>query len=148
MGSPCCARGGAVSEASSQNSPCVSLHYLPPTHQVYTSSLDGTLRHWDLRSGLALRTWRVPEPVESFALGPPGHAWLSCPVNAASGRLFRYDLTTGTPGPLRRKIASGSPLSVRGIGSGGPGRQATATAFTHLRTPSSDSFFSLSPFPL
>ncbi|RMZ56583.1 hypothetical protein APUTEX25_001430 [Auxenochlorella protothecoides] len=84
--------------------------------RVYTSSLDGTLRHWDLRSGLALRTWRVPEPVESFALGPPGHAWLSCPVNDASGRLFRYDLTTGTPGPLRRKIASGSPLSVRGIG--------------------------------
>ncbi|KAL6773961.1 hypothetical protein ACKKBG_A23240 [Auxenochlorella protothecoides x Auxenochlorella symbiontica] len=80
--------------------------------RVYTSSLDGTLRHWDLRSGLALRTWRVPEPVESFALGPPGHAWLSCPVNDASGRLFRYDLTTGTPGPLRRKIASGSPLSM------------------------------------
>lgn len=37
--------------------------------QVLSSSLDGTLRQWDVQEGTALQTWAVRDPIESM-VGP------------------------------------------------------------------------------
>jgi WD40 repeat protein len=43
--------------------------------QVLSSSLDGTLRQWDIQEGTCLQTWTIGQPIESM---------VSCVHNSSS----------------------------------------------------------------
>lgn len=89
--------------------------------QAYTSSLDGTVRRWNLHDpGAGAEEFVVGEPIEGMALGASGEAWLSChQPDKEWGRLLRYQLIPGAAGGAhgeRRKISGGNPIVVRRAG--------------------------------
>jgi WD40 repeat protein len=102
----------------------LSAHTLPVTcvlnhpkssRQVYTSSLDATLRLWDLRDGSLVRTLQAPAPVDSFVILPGGggiHAVLCCHHENRSARLYVYNLASGRLVGKLGKLSSTSRLAM------------------------------------
>lgn len=50
------------------------------SEQVLSSSLDGTLRQWDIQEGRTLRNWQIGAAVESMVGSSPFKAALTGPV--------------------------------------------------------------------
>lgn len=59
----------------------------PKNHlQLYTASLDGTIKLWDYNDDILLKTYNVNAPIEHMVMSSetPGHAYIV--VNATEGR--------------------------------------------------------------
>jgi WD40 repeat protein len=71
-----------------------SVAFLPDGHSILSSSMDGTLRLWDLESGKELRRMKHPGGVHYAALAPDGRRALSAGFGDKMVRL--WDLTDGS----------------------------------------------------
>jgi NET1-associated nuclear protein 1 (U3 small nucleolar RNA-associated protein 17) len=105
----------------------IALHPLH-TSQVYTASLDGTLRLWDFSDGAAIQTWPLDRPLRHIVIGnDAAAAYVTLLPPSTGGRsekprtesfVHRVDLSTGHSTQLFRCravarlaiAASGMPL--------------------------------------
>ncbi|KAK9813012.1 hypothetical protein WJX72_007479 [[Myrmecia] bisecta] len=100
----------------------VAHHPLART-QVYSTSLDGTLRLWDYSNGRLLKTYDVKLPCRSMAVPKHGRLlFLSADWNQGqSGRILHFDMHRGALQPVPRdrmiKLRSATPLVVSPQGS-------------------------------
>lgn len=97
--------------------PVLTRTLLPLSHQVYTASLDGTLKTWDLATCRCVATVAVGAPVTGLAVPPrAGAAWLSTAWERGAGRIFRVKLATGAVDGERFKLAAPGGLTLSGGG--------------------------------
>jgi NET1-associated nuclear protein 1 (U3 small nucleolar RNA-associated protein 17) len=54
--------------------------------QLYSASLDGTIKLWDYNDDILLKTYNVNAPIEHMVMSPetPGHAYIV--VNSTEGK--------------------------------------------------------------
>eukprot|EP00878_Enallax_costatus_P013093 GHUV01013681.1.p1 GENE.GHUV01013681.1~~GHUV01013681.1.p1 ORF type:complete len:298 (+),score=25.60 GHUV01013681.1:581-1474(+) len=85
---------------------------------VLSSSLDGTLRRWDIQEGTVLKAWNIGEPVECMVYsGPTGIAYMAIPHRGGqSGRVVSYLLSTGEEQPGRLKTSRSVQLVISPLG--------------------------------
>lgn len=64
----------------------------PKNHlQLYTASLDGTIKLWDYNDDILLKTYNVNAPIQHMVMSPktPGHAYIV--VKSSEGKGERVD---------------------------------------------------------
>ncbi|GLI71536.1 hypothetical protein VaNZ11_016768 [Volvox africanus] len=86
-------------------------------NQVYTSSLDATVRLWDYRAGTELRRLEVREPVKHMVVQKElGVAYFSVQTREGSGRVMLYNVRTGKFSGNALKTRSAGPLALSRMG--------------------------------
>ncbi|CAL5220765.1 g2829 [Coccomyxa viridis] len=88
--------------------------------KVYSASLDGTVRHWEVSEGKLLQTFAVNAPVKSLVVPAQGvHAYVvtAHATGHNKGRVMRLSTVTGAVDP--RAIATSKPRALAVSQSGG-----------------------------
>ncbi|WIA14140.1 hypothetical protein OEZ85_002682 [Tetradesmus obliquus] len=85
---------------------------------VLSSSLDGTLRQWDIQEGALLQTWTIGQPIESMVYSKQaGLAYVSVHYKRGqSGRVIPYQLPSGEEAPGRVKVSKAGRLVISASG--------------------------------
>uniref|UniRef100_A0A383VBL7 WD repeat-containing protein 75 second beta-propeller domain-containing protein n=1 Tax=Tetradesmus obliquus TaxID=3088 RepID=A0A383VBL7_TETOB len=85
---------------------------------VLSSSLDGTLRQWDIQEGTSLQTWTIGQPIESMVYSKQaGLAYVSVHYKRGqSGRVIPYQLPSGEEAPGRVKVSKAGRLVISASG--------------------------------
>eukprot|EP00193_Tetraselmis_chui_P016806 CAMPEP_0177794212 /NCGR_PEP_ID=MMETSP0491_2-20121128/25517_1 /TAXON_ID=63592 /ORGANISM="Tetraselmis chuii, Strain PLY429" /LENGTH=807 /DNA_ID=CAMNT_0019316837 /DNA_START=58 /DNA_END=2481 /DNA_ORIENTATION=+ len=86
--------------------------------QVYSASLDGTVKLWDLHEGVVLKSITVGAPVASLVVPSAGSvAFVTCDWRSASaGRVYRLDLKSGKPLEANTKVSKANRLATSADG--------------------------------
>ncbi|KAG1180586.1 hypothetical protein G6F70_000578 [Rhizopus microsporus] len=86
---------------------CVILN--PKNHlQLYTASLDGTIKLWDYNDNILLKTYIVRSPIEFMVMSPetPNYAYIVVKTNDEENNSTIYRYTFGDDNATRRRIYS------------------------------------------
>ncbi|MEW5307752.1 MAG: hypothetical protein WDW36_010128 [Sanguina aurantia] len=85
--------------------------------QVYSASLDGTLRLWDFSTSSCLQVLPVNEAVHSLVIHEKHNvAYLSVDMKEKGGRVLAYSLSQGRSGVTAMKTRSPTPLALGSSG--------------------------------
>ncbi|KAF6265630.1 WD40-repeat-containing domain protein [Scenedesmus sp. NREL 46B-D3] len=80
---------------------------------VLSSSLDGSLRQWDIQEGASVQTWNIGMPIESMVYSKPvGLAYVCVHYKQGQGRVIPCQLPSGKEAAGRVRVSKAGGLFI------------------------------------